>query len=374
MGTGQNLDFDAPDMESAFNIDTQDRSARDYALGMGYRSEDLTNEAIASRLGQTYGPTPGNIANAALTDQVGMQRNFADELSTPQTETYTVMEKRTRDILDKVDVPYDMQAAYMGDWEDKIGVPRSVPQQKTVKRAVTEMVPVQKTRIVNKPVVSMPLTRPAVRRAAPEGWNPGVGADGWGGYTSADSGLAGFDQDALGSAYDSFINDTAPETISSFGPFGWSDKTGLSIGGFKSPVDAIKGGLGFTSLSPQQKAPTQSPGFLDSLTTGWSTPGLFGGALGLATGGPLGAIAGYQGGKYGAQAFNGLGDFLGGLGFGAPGGWDNWDADTYGYGPGYNARGERSHTGRDDSGNASRGDGSYSESSGRNDNSPQGIL
>jgi hypothetical protein len=54
--------------------------------------------------------------------------------------------------------------------------------------------------------------------------------------------------------------------------------------------------------------------------------------------------------------------------------WDNWDPSTYGFGEGFNSRGERSHTGRDESGNATVGDGSYGERSGTNSNNPQGIL
>ncbi|UVF22859.1 hypothetical protein HPT29_028585 (plasmid) [Microvirga terrae] len=252
------------------------------------------------------------------------------------------------------------------------------------------------------PVASAPVAavRSAPTSGAPEGWNPGVGPDGWGGYTTGVGGLAGLDLDNFGKSYENYMNEMAsvsPTTTSSIGPFGWNDKTGLTIGGYASPVDAIKDGLGFSTkpdtsfmdaMANPDIAKGYHPGFMDkmssSLTSGWSTPGLIGGALGLVTGGPMGAFMGYQTGKFGGQAFNaigdlfggntGFGDMLGGIFGGPAAGWDNWDAATMGYGPGYNSRGERSPTGEDRSGNATVGDGSFSEAAGYNSNSPQGIL
>ncbi|WP_262299696.1 hypothetical protein [Microvirga sesbaniae] len=252
------------------------------------------------------------------------------------------------------------------------------------------------------PVASAPVAavRSAPTSGAPEGWNPGVGPDGWGGYTTGVGGLAGLDLDNFGKSYENFMNEmasTAPTTTSSIGPFGWNDKTGLTIGGYASPVDAIKDGLGFSTkpdtsfmdaMANPDIAKGYHPGFMDKMSSsppsGWSTPGLIGGALGLVTGGPMGAFMGYQTGKFGGQAFNaigdlfggntGFGDMLGGMFGGPAASWDNWDAATMGYGPGYNSRGERSPTGEDRSGNATVGDGSYSEMAGYNSNSPQGIL
>ncbi|EIM26647.1 hypothetical protein [Microvirga lotononidis] len=237
------------------------------------------------------------------------------------------------------------------------------------------------------PVAPAPVAsvRTASTSGVPEGWSPGVGPDGWGGYMSGVGGLAGMDLDNFGKSYENYMSEmaaTAPATTSSFGPFGWNDKTGLTIGGYASPLEA----LGLTKANPtapQKQQPQKEQGFFE----GWSTPGLIGGALGLATGGPLGAIMGYQGGKLGAQAFNAVGDMFEGQNpfggkfdgfgnfFGGPAAsWDNWDPATYGFGPGFNERGERSHTGRDESGNATVGDGSYGERSGTNPNNPQGIL
>jgi hypothetical protein len=123
-----------------------------------------------------------------------------------------------------------------------------------------------------------------------------------------------------------------------------------------------------------------SPGLLD----GWTGKAITGAALGGLTGGPFGAV---MGGVWGAadpfgRITDRLGNAFGGwfdgqgfdLGFGPAASWDTWDPDTYGFGEGYNSRGERSHTGRNESGNATVGDGSYGERSGTNSNNPQGIL
>jgi hypothetical protein len=55
-------------------------------------------------------------------------------------------------------------------------------------------------------------------------------------------------------------------------------------------------------------------------------------------------------------------------------GWDSYEFSSHGFGAGFNERGERSHTGRNDSGTAIFGDGSYLEMAGYNDNSPRGII
>lgn len=103
-----------------------------------------------------------------------------------------------------------------------------------------------------------------------------------------------------------------------------------------------------------------------------------------------GVIHDRQGAYGGGQAF-GPNDPFGGLGFSTRGYADvvdAFDADLgitrsvydrqgrlvdKGYWSGNNERGMEA-TGHDSSGNASVGDGSYSESSGRNDNNPQGII
>jgi hypothetical protein len=231
---------------------------------------------------------------------------------------------------------------------------------------------------VARPAVSMPKpvaptmptmpTLTAPRTGVPEGWTPSVGSDGWGGMLDGSGTLAGIglDMGQMGQAYDSYISaNTQPQqggffsNLSTPGLIGGA--LGLVAGG---PVGAL-GGYGLGSFAENAYNAVQNPsGFFDSL----SVPGLVGGALGAVVGGPVGAFGGYNLGSLAERAYNGLGG-LGGLG-----GWDGWDASTYGYGAGYNSRGERSHTGEDRSGNATRGDGSYSEAAGYNDNSPQGIL
>jgi hypothetical protein len=141
---------------------------------------------------------------------------------------------------------------------------------------------------------------------------------------------------------------TAPRTgvpegwtpgIGSDGWGGMLDGSG-TLAGIGLDMNAM--GNAYDSFISANAPQPQQGGFFSGL----STPGLIGGALGLVAGGPVGAL----------------------------GGWGNWDASTYDYRDGYNSRGERSHTGERSDGGATVGDGSYSESSGRNDNNPQGIL
>lgn len=172
----------------------------------------------------------------------------------------------------------------------------------------------------------------------------------------------------------------APDEGFSLGPIGYSKDKGLTIGGFSNPVDAISSSLGFgmpnesfmNAMASPQHAQGYQPGFLDSTlgrtATGAIKGAMFGGLPGAAVGGLLGGTG------WGNRMSNQLDDFFGGMMDHAMQGWDGYDFNTHGYGAGFNDRGERSHTGRDESGNATLGDGSYSERSGYNDNNPQGIL
>jgi hypothetical protein len=170
------------------------------------------------------------------------------------------------------------------------------------------------------------------------------------------------------------------EDTFSLGPFGWDDKTGLTIGGFGSPVDAIKSGLGLgmpndafmNGMADPRYAASYQPGFLDSTIgrplIGAGKGALFGGLPGAAFGGLMGGTG------WGNMLSNQVSDFFGGMLDHAMQGWDGYDFATHGYGAGFNARGERSPTGPNDSGSATLGDGSYGERSGTNPNNPQGIL
>lgn len=154
-----------------------------------------------------------------------------------------------------------------------------------------------------------------------------------------------------------------------------------------APTEApsLSNGFGLGSLFGGKSMPDQ--GFMDAMANpdlakgyspgvldGWTGGALKGAGFGALTGGPLGALLGGAfgalnlDGRMGSAFTNQFGGFTGFDGF------DGYDFDTMNYGLGYNARGERSHTGVNDSGNATVGDGSYGSQSGTNSNNPQGIL
>jgi hypothetical protein len=172
----------------------------------------------------------------------------------------------------------------------------------------------------------------------------------------------------------------APSDAFSLGPIGYSKDKGLTLGGFSNPVDAISSSLGFgmpnesfmNAMASPQHAQSYSPGFLDSAfgrtATGALQGAMFGGLPGAAIGGLMGGTG------WGNAMSNQLGDFLGSAWDHMSQGWGSYDHSTHGYGAGFNDRGERSHTGRNESGNATVGDGSYGERSGTNPNNPQGII
>jgi hypothetical protein len=238
---------------------------------------------------------------------------------------------------------FDMQSAYLGDMADKFGAPQlSTPSVSPQSFAAAA------------PVRSM-------GDAIDIGRPPSVSA--------------------------STLPETAPlppsrpqEDGFSLGPFGWNDKTGLTVGGFASPVDAIKSGLGLgmpndafmNGMADPRYAAAYSPGFLDGpfgrTAIGAAKGAMFGGLPGMAFGGLMGGTG------WGNAISNQLSDFFGGMLDHAMQGWDRYDFATHGYGAGFNERGERSPTGPNDSGSATLGDGSYGERSGTNPNNPQGIL
>ncbi len=173
---------------------------------------------------------------------------------------------------------------------------------------------------------------------------------------------------------------TRPDDTFSLGPFGWGEK-GLTIGGYQSPIDAIKSGLGISTkpdhsfmnaMASPQYANSYTPGFLDSslgrTLTGALKGSVFGGIPGAVFGGVLGGTG------WGNRMSNQVDDFFGAMFDHAKQGWSGYDFASHGYGRGYNERGERSPTGPNDSGTATLGDGSYGERSGTNPNNPQGIL
>jgi hypothetical protein len=146
--------------------------------------------------------------------------------------------------------------------------------------------------------------------------------------------------------------------------------------GFMDPIEKTSF---MDAMSNIDYARAYQPSVLD----GWKGAALKGAAFGALTGGIPGAV---MGGVWGAadpfgRITDRLGNAFGGwfngqgfdLGFGPAASWDTWDPSTYGFGDGFNSRGERSHTGQRSEG-ATVGDGSYSERSGENPNNPQGIL
>lgn len=152
----------------------------------------------------------------------------------------------------------------------------------------------------------------------------------------------------------------------------------------EAPAPSFSNGFGLGGLfgksTPDQgfmdamASPQHAAGYSPGIMGGWTGGALKGAAFGALTGGPFGALVGAGmgalnlDGRLGAAFSNQFGNFTGFDGF------DGYDYGTMNYGAGYNDRGERSHSGVDNSGNASVGDGSFGSQSGVNDNNPQGIL
>jgi hypothetical protein len=211
------------------------------------------------------------------------------------------------------------------------------------------------------------------------GWNDKSGLTLGGMRSPAEAlGLTGATNDFMDAMANPDIAANYGKPSSGLGGFGWGDK-GVTIGGYQSPSDMFSGitGLGksvpdrgfMDAMANPQIAENYSPGILD----GWFGGALKGAGFGALTGGLPGAIAGglFGGLNIGGRMASAFGNQFGGF----PGpSWDGYDPSTMGYGFGFNDRGERSHTGADNSGNATVGDGSYGETSGRNDNNPAGIL
>jgi hypothetical protein len=145
-------------------------------------------------------------------------------------------------------------------------------------------------------------------------------------------------------------------------------------GAVSSFTDPIKSGLHdvfgsktdfLDAMANPQIAADYTPGLFD----GWYGNAIKGAAMGALTGGIPGAIAGGVWG--GLNLMGNVNNFLGGA-FGIDPYAGMSDADLAAFAAG-RERGTREPTGERNSG-ATRGDGSYSEMSGYNDNNPQGIL
>ncbi len=316
---GNTPDFDAPSLEA--------RNAMDRFEGaMAVRNNtapDMTNKAIADRVMAELAPKAPEAPIAPA------------PISTPS---------------------FDMQSMYADEMADKLGVSGlSTPSVSTQAAKAS-------------PNTS---TRPATQGPAPTVAGP---------VSRSYSSPASLPETAP-------LPPTRPQEQGLF-----SGLPSLDLPSFDLPDMSIRGvGSALGLMDPIEKT-----GFLDAMANpeiakGWS-PGLFGGwtggaitgaALGGLTGGPIGAV---MGGVIGAadpfgRITDRLGNAFGGwfngqgfdLGFGPAASWDTWDPSTYGFGIGYNERGERSHTGQRSEG-ATVGDGSYSERSGENPNNPQGIL
>jgi hypothetical protein len=413
-------DFSAPSLEARNAMDRM-QGAVDGWNGGAWNSSDLNMDAIADRVNAELGPTAADQARAR--DQQAMAAYDRD------------MQKYERDLA-------AYNAASKNFSVSKSGLPQSAPvntmptagalafdlgtswgPNSLLDQAIAKANPVQakpqlqaRPQLAARPIAPTKPQMTAPKTGVPEGWSPGVGSDGWGGYVNGTGGLAGLglNMDDMGAAYDSFIDGygksaiaAAPGAPAVDGPFSSitgpinsaiSSVTGPINSAISSVTAPVKDGLrgmglgdstGFTignrqadfmdAMASPEIARSYSPGIFD----GWTGGALKGAALGALTGGPFGAV---MGGIVGAadpfgRVTDRLGNAFGGwmngqgfdLGFGPMASWDTWDANTYGFGPGYNERGERSHTGQRSEG-ATVGDGSYSERSGENPNNPQGIL
>ncbi|MBQ0820735.1 hypothetical protein KBI52_11010 [Microvirga sp. HBU67558] len=325
---GRTPEFDAPSLEQRNAVDRFEKT-------MAVRNNtapDLTNKAIAERLNRDLGPSI-----PAATSAVPQ--------STPALSPPSL----------------DMQSMYADEMADKLG-----PSTLSTPSVSPQAVP-QAARPSPSPS-TMPATRaPAQTSAAP----------------------------AARSSYSSPVSlpETAPMPPSrpqeqgllsglpslELPSFDLPDMSIRSIGSALGVMDPVEKTGFMDAMANPDIAKDWSPGLLD----GWTGGALTGAALGGLTGGPFGAV---MGGIIGAadpfgRITDRLGNAFGGwidgkgldFGYGPMASWDTWDPTTYGYGVGYNSRGERSPTGERSEG-ATVGDGSYSERAGENPNNPQGIL
>lgn len=328
---GYTPDFSAPSeayrTNEAFGISALNRDAVARS-----NPSDMWDGAIADRLNNTYGPTAADKARerdrAAMASYSQQKADYDRQMAAYTAATKNFAPTKTgfsttsaptiaNTSIPATTVPTAGLASFglTGFMHPVTGVPvgRPAVAPQRVAQTVARPAPVRAVAPPRPVAPTMPrMTAPRVGVEA--GWNPGVGSDGWGGYNSGTGGLASIGADTYdwNGAFDSFMN---------------------------------------AQTQPQQA------GFFDSLTTGWSTPGLVGGAIGLATGGIPGAVLGYAGGKYGSQALGSLGSMFDGWGAGG----------LFGGSEGY-------HGGGNNGPNSSLGDGSYAEQSGYSDNNPQGLL
>jgi hypothetical protein len=418
-------DFSAPSLEARNAMDRM-QGAVDGWNGGAWNSSDLNMDAIADRVNAELGPKAADQARAR--DQAAMaaydrdMQKYERDLAAYNTasKNFSTTKAGFNAAAPVNTMPTAGALAFdLGmDWG-----PNSLLDQAIAKANPVQAKPQLQTRpqLAARPVAPTKPQMTAPKTGVPEGWSPGAGSDGWGGYMDGTGGLAGLglNMDDMGSAYDSFMDNyskgqsaiaAAPGAPAVDQPSAWSSITGPinsaislvtgpinnAVNSVTTPVkDGLRGmGLGdstgfaignrqadfLDAMSNPTIAASYSPGIFD----GWTGGALKGAALGGLTGGITGAVFG---GIFGAadpfgRVTDRLGNAFGGwldgqgfdLGFGPMASWDNWDPSTYGFGEGFNSRGERSHTGRDESGNATVGDGSYGERSGTNSNNPQGIL
>jgi hypothetical protein len=324
---GYTPDFSAPSLDTRNAWDRAQGSLQSAAAGMGYNSSDLNQDAIAARV------------NNELASRAPAPKSSAPQLSTPSIDT---------------------QSMYAGDWADKLGAPQlSTPSvsPQAPQAAASASTP---ARASSPPqgdwslpdTAPLPPSRPSASIAAA----PGAPA-----VDGPFSSITGPINNAISSVTDPLKS------------------------AFSSVTDPIKSGLHdvfgsktdfLDAMANPQIAKDYSPGLFD----GWYGNAIKGAAMGALTGGVPGAIAGgvWGGLNIGGNISNLLGSANGFNGFG---GFFDAMANPYaGMSPQDLAafaagreRGTREPTGERTSG-ATRGDGSYSEMSGYNDNNPQGIL
>jgi hypothetical protein len=348
---GQTPDFGTPSLEA--------RNAMDRFEGaMQVRNTpdvDLTNEAIADRVNVELGPIDVT-APALATAPYSAPATPAVSASLPTPSTAPA---------------FDAQAMAMGDWDDKVGVARdfSTPSLAPATTSAAPSLPAS-TASVSPKASSAPRSAPQSIAPAPSLPSavdtPSLPGVDYGGLVDSDFGIGRPGSGFMDSMANPSLASSYGQPVSAFG--GLPSVSGILDG--LNPFGSSVPDQGFMdAMASPQVAAGWSPGLLD----GWTGGALKGAAFGGLTGGPFGALMGgaWGGlnldGRFGAAFSNQFGGFPGPS-------WDGYDASTMGYGAGYNDRGERSHSGVDNSGNASVGDGSYGSQSGTNSNNPQGIL
>jgi hypothetical protein len=337
------------------------------------------NDSLMAELGVSMPTTPTQVASTvpvAATPSVDL-REFASPI--PADIEKTVREA----VTPKATPSFDMQAAYLGDYEDKFGpratpatsvMPQSVPTPGVVRTNPVAPSPVQ-PQPVDLPTFSLPATapmppsRPDTVQSTTSGSYQGFGSvnDAMGaigaGLASLPSGMneawgrtAFSDSPYAGAAWNDVMDRVAKDA-------GFAERKDV----LESMPNSVKGAaMGFPA-GPMGMVAGAAFGGLKDMGLNLNPFSGFNDFLGNLFGGG-GYDGPYQGAGRQGETYSNT------MGFSDPGGWGlSLAGDLSGFMDGSAYSGFGGYGGGGSMG-GNRGDGSFGDRAGQNDNNPQGIL